>query len=203
MKHLLIDCGHGGIDPSTGLYTTIGEKQYTFTDHVFKTVYEGVINRGFGSALTLKYPNSSFVAHPWIDTPLSHRVALANSYRKVHGDCIYLALHNNAASKSIEGPSNTARGMEIWTSPGYTPADPIATKIFYGLEPIVPKVRTDKFRDGDPDKEKLLYVTKNTVMPAVLIEFDFFDNWEAAQWLFESENQIACAESIAKTIREL
>lgn len=203
MKHLLIDCGHGGINPKTGQYTTLGKKQYTFTNQQNTVVHEGEINRFFGKALADVYPSCFFVNHAWIDTPLSQRVELANAYRKVYGECIYLALHGNAASRSIKGEGSKARGLELWTSPGWTPADPIATQLFHGLKPCAPKVRTDKFTDGDPDKEKLLYVTSNTAMPAVVIEFDFFDNWEGALWLTDPQNQINCARAIAETISKL
>ncbi len=202
MKHLLIDCGHGGFDPKTGKYTTKDSKRYTFTDQDDTTVWEGELNRLFGAALAGAYSDHTFVSHPWKDTSLEDRVDLANAYHKVHGDTIYLALHNNARSKSLKGPSSDVRGAELWTSPGYTPADPIATAIYNELKLVMPKIRTDKYRDGDPDKEKLLYVTKNTIMPAVLIEYDFFDNWEAVVWLSQTINQINCAQAAARALKQ-
>jgi N-acetylmuramoyl-L-alanine amidase len=204
MKHLLIDCGHGGIAPD-GQYTTVGKKQYHFTDKGI-TAKEGVINRHLGYALEREYAlyyTSLFVNHEWKDTPLSQRVELANAYHAVHGNCVYLSIHNNASSASIKGTGGTARGLEIWTSPGVTKSDEIATKIYNGLVNIVPKIRTDKYSDGDPDKESPFYVLKNTKMPAVLIEFGFFDNWEDYKLISSPEFQDMVTLSIAETLKSL
>ena len=97
-------------------------------------------------------------------------------------DCIYVSIHVNAASS--DGKWHNATGWEIYTSPGKTKADDLATCIFnaarYNLKDK--KMRTD-LSDGDPDKEANLYVLKHTNCPAVLTENFFMDNKSDVDYL--------------------
>jgi N-acetylmuramoyl-L-alanine amidase len=49
------------------------------------------------------------------------------------------------------------------------------------------KLRTDT-TDKDLDKEANLYVLRATLMPSVLIEYGFFDNYEDYKWLSDENN---------------
>ncbi len=97
-------------------------------------------------------------------------------------DCIYVSIHVNAAAS--DGKWHNATGWEIYTSPGKTKADDLATCIFnaarYNLKDK--KLRTD-LSDGDPDKEANLYVLKHTNCPAVLTENFFMDNKSDVDYL--------------------
>ena len=97
-------------------------------------------------------------------------------------DCIYVSIHVNAAAS--DGKWHNATGWEIYTSPGKTKADDLATCIFnaarYNLKDK--KMRTDLF-DGDPDKEANLYVLKHTLCPSVLTENFFQDNKSDVDYL--------------------
>ena len=97
-------------------------------------------------------------------------------------DCIYVSIHVNAAAS--DGKWHNATGWEIYTSPGKTKADDLATCIFnaarYNLKDK--KMRTD-LSDGDPDKEANLYVLKHTNCPAVLTENFFMDTKSDVDYL--------------------
>jgi N-acetylmuramoyl-L-alanine amidase len=67
--------------------------------------------------------------------------------------------------------------MEVWTSPGKTRSDALATAIGEALAstfPAVPMRRDDS--DFDLDKEGRLYVLTQTICPAVLVECGFVSN---------------------------
>ena len=101
--------------------------------------------------------------------PLTGRASLAN----VHGARAFISLHANAAERV------QAHGFEVWTSPGFTGADPLALRIIdkvaVGMDSVT--VRRNKGADG-PDKEARFVVLTHTNMPAVLIEMGFISNAE-------------------------
>ncbi len=170
MRTVVIDPGHGGIDRN-GLYTTAPNKMFRFPDGT--TLYEGVINRqvaGLLYHLLDTYPNIRPVftvnPHDPRDISLRQRVKVANSYH----DSILISIHHNAGGGS---------GAEIFTNPGQTSSDRLATMIFDQLSPIYSKyslpMRPDH-SDGDPDKESAFYVLRKTKGVAVLLEYGFFDS---------------------------
>lgn len=110
------------------------------------------------------------------------RCKVVNDLCKAYGDCIYVSIHVNAAA--ADGKWHNATGWEIYTSPGKTKADDLATCLFnaakYNLKDK--KMRVD-LSDGDPDKEANLYVLKHTNCPAVLTENFFQDNKSDVDYL--------------------
>jgi len=192
MKTILIDAGHGGLDPTTGKYTTPGKKQYYFEQHNVH-VYEGEINRSYAEVLRQMLHTHGYrvydVNHPWQDTPLKDRVDLANTLHRIMGGAIYISLHNNAASPSLSGTGSRASGTEGYTMQGHSSSDVIIQHQFEALGQYLPgrKIRRD-CTDGDDDKEALFYVLKNTHCPAVLWEFGFFDNWPDYRYITDPDN---------------
>jgi N-acetylmuramoyl-L-alanine amidase len=203
---VLIDCGHGGLHPDTKEYTTIDKKYYHFTEHN-ETIYEGVLNRQFGEhvyKLVLEAGMTPiYVNHKHFDTDLDDRVDMANAIHKVHKNCLYVSLHNNAASATLSGDGSGAKGTEIYTYIGQSESDEIVESIFDKLDEYNPahKQRVDT-RDGDRDKEAKFHVLKYTKMPALLVEFDFFDNWESVQKLLDIDWQYTMSKAIVDGIKE-
>ncbi len=164
---VLLDNGHGGL--INGEYQTKGKRKDWGNGQI---VYEGEFNRaivnGIIEQLTdLKIPYINIAPEYW-DVRLETRVGRAN---KMFGHkCFYLSVHSNAGG---------GKGSEIFTSPGDTKSDKIAT-IFgeeYKNEFPNQKLRTD-FSDGDLDKERRFYVLTKTKVPAILTESFFMDNFE-------------------------
>ena len=110
------------------------------------------------------------------------RCKVVNDLCKVYGDCIYVSIHVNAASS--DGKWHTGTGWEVYTTPGKTKADDLATCLYNAAKYNAQdkKMRTD-FSDGDPDKEAHLYVLKHTQCPAVLTENFFQDNKSDVNYL--------------------
>lgn len=120
---------------------------------------------------------------------LVKRVNIVNDLCKKAGssNVLYCSIHCNAAAGS--GWSN-ATGFAIYTSPGKTKSDDVATMIFDAakgvLAPFGKKLRQD-MSDGDPDYEENFYVLRKTLCPAVLTE-NFFQNCkDDVEWLESSE----------------
>jgi N-acetylmuramoyl-L-alanine amidase len=182
-KVIFLDAGHGGISPVTGRYVTQG-KLFRHPGHTFHQghlFFEGVFNRQMAARIEACIKDLGVevkrVYHDWHDWSLDKRVAMANQMHKSTPG-IYLSLHANAASKLRAGQ---ARGFEIFTSPGKTRSDYIAENIYLEMRSEIPAMRMrPDTSDGDHDKEANFKVLVDTAMPAVLIEFGFFDNIDDA-----------------------
>lgn len=167
---VLLDNGHGGLE--NGEYTTPGKRK-DWGQHGI--IYEGEFNRaivnGIIERLTLLNINYVNIAPEYRDVTLETRVNRANKYPA--GDSFYLSVHSNAGG---------GHGSEMFTSPGPTKSDTIATVFGEEFKNEFPdrKLRTD-FSDGDLDKERNFYVLTRTRMPAVLTENFFMDNLEEFQ----------------------
>ena len=99
-----------------------------------------------------------------------------------------------------------ARGWSIYTSPGETASDRLATEIHAAAVPELTQrayaqtflptskqkaIRTD-FSDGDPDYEAKLWMLTQTPCPAVLSENMFQDNKEDVAFLKSDQGLGAC-----------
>lgn len=174
VRNVVIDCGHGGIDPS-GNYTTAPGKMHTFPSG--EVAYEGVINRAIGEVveglLSLYNDiNTVFTVHPanYLDVSLKDRIEIVNKLDPK--ETILVSIHCNASN-------GKGRGFEIFTSRGHTLSDTLAEHICDSVEHVYRKVdmklRYD-LSDGDRDKESDFYVLVKSKCPAVLLECGFFDN---------------------------
>lgn len=87
------------------------------------------------------------------------------------GCAVVFSWHCNAAANPA------AQGIEVFTTPGETAADLLATEVLAALAEEFPDhaLRTD-YDDGDPDKEANFYVIRKTDAPAILIETEFISN---------------------------
>lgn len=102
---------------------------------------------------------------------------------------LYISIHVNAACNS---GWHDATGFSIYTSPGKTSSDVLATCIWNEAEriltPLNKKLRKD-MSDGDPDYEDNFYVLKKTSCAAVLTENFFQDNKSDVEWLSSEEGK--------------
>ena len=164
---LVIDAGHGGHD--TGAIGPTGLHESLVTLELAHLLSELVLPLGVHTILTRT--DDTFV-------PLPLRAGISNT----SGADLFLSIHCNAAV------AREANGYEVWTTPGQTKSDPIATQIFDALRDAFPheKGRSD-LGDGDPDREANFAVLRLTVCPAVLVETGFISH-------FETEAQMRTAE---------
>ena len=124
---------------------------------------------------------------------LSVRTSLANDW----GAELFVSIHCNSAA------SPSAAGYEVWTSPGDTQGDVLATCIYKQIAAEFPERagRAD-YSDGDPDKESRFYVLVHTDAPACLVEMAFISNDEEATLLSDAAWQERYARAITRGVAD-
>lgn len=169
-KVFLLDPGHGGIIDE--VYQTEGKRSPVWEDG--SQLFEGEFNRDVVRCIMggaeLFGVNCVNLVPEEEDISLSMRVQRANKYWQEHPEveCIYVSVHANAGG---------GHGIEVFTSPGFTRSDDIATVFLNKLGMMFPEARKRvDMSDGDPDKEANFYVLKKTAMAAILTENFFMDN---------------------------
>lgn len=184
-KYLWIfDNGHGGV--IDGVYQTSGKRSPVWPDG--EVLYEGEFNRAIVNRLMKKCESNGIDAINLVDTQkdvgLSERVDTANRLAKSSNKpCIYVSIHANGFT------DESANGWEVFTSPGETKSDPIATVLYEKAKAEFPerKMRPST-GDGDPDKEAKFTVLMNTSMPAILSENFFMTNYRECHEILMSES---------------
>jgi N-acetylmuramoyl-L-alanine amidase len=163
---VLIDNGHGGL--INGHYQTEGKRSPVWSDG--SQLFEGEFNRAIVSRIVesltqIKIPYV-LIAPEARDVTLPTRVSRANKY--ADEPCFFLSVHSNAGG---------GNGFEVFTHPGESRSDTIATIFGEEFKTAYPDktLRTD-YTDGDLDKEAGFVVLRDTKMPAVLTENLFMDN---------------------------
>lgn len=107
---------------------------------------------------------------------------------------LHLALHSNASN-------GTARGCEIYCHKFNTFGHEIAKTLYKHLEELTPVVdRGVKQGFNFYGQGKHMYELAYTSAPAVLIEIDFHDNIEGANWIISHKTMIA--KTIVKALNE-
>ena len=169
-------------------------REYAHSRRLVKEIYDRLVNLGY--TCVIDYLNDDM---PGLSTSqeLRARVSIVNDICKEKGssNCIYVSVHINAATGGCEWKNAT--GWSIYTSPGTTKSDALATCIYEAaqeiLYPLGKKIRTD-FSDGDADYEENFYVLKHTSCPAVLTENFFQDCRSDVAWLESEEGFNAIVE---------
>mgnify|MGYP000100181449 CR=1 FL=1 len=164
----VLDAGHGGM--IDGVYQTSGKRSPKWEDG--KQLFEGEFNRDVVSRIESMCIASGIPCVVLVpeqeDVSLSERVCRAKEINE-NSDIpvVYLSVHANAGGGT---------GWEVFTSPGQTKSDLIATVFAKHAAKLFPefRMRTDK-SDGDVDKESKFYVLVKTPMPAILTENFFMD----------------------------
>ena len=189
-KVYLFDNGHGEETP--------GKRSPVWKDG--RQLFEWEFNRDMVARIILKCYHAGIKAVNLVpetfDVPLAERCKRANLwYDRCKGNCVVVSVHANAGGGS---------GFEVFTSPGETQADPIATKLIKQLQQDFPKIkmRTD-LADGDPDKEAGFYILKHTKAPAILVENLFMDCEKDCQLLLSDDFRDKLADSYVKFLKQL
>jgi N-acetylmuramoyl-L-alanine amidase len=198
----LIDAGHGG-KTNYGVYTTAPAKMVVYPDGY--EIFEGVVNRKIAEKLYIKCSQACFdwalIYDDVLDTDLTTRINIANRVYEKDKRAVVLSIHSNASPDGIDKPGT---GFEVFTSPGQTSSDPIASVFCDKCIELYPgkRFRSDK-SDGDMDKEAKFAILTRTMCPAILVESLFMDNREEAEYLNSEEGQEAIAEWLFQSILEV
>ena len=157
---VILDNGHGGL--INGVYQTGGKRSPKWDDD--SQLFEGEFNRAIVNGII---QDLNKIHMPYVvitpehtDITLETRVKRANKYSSP--GCFFVSIHSNAGG---------GKGSEVFTSPGETKSDKIATIFGEEYRSVFPdrKLRTD-YSDSYLDKERRFYVLTKTIMPAVLTE---------------------------------
>ncbi len=184
---ICVDPGHGGSDPgAVNPWTGAREKDITL-----RYALDLAAELEMGGARIIKTrQHDVFVS-------LDQRCGIANSgiIKNTGRSDLFISIH-------VNGHGNpTAKGWEIWTSPGPTNSDILATLIYNEVDAEYHDLhmRPD-WSDGDPDKEGKLRVLTGTWMPAVLVELGFIRNAGDLANMLDPEWQWRMVCAIAKGV---
>lgn len=193
---VLIDNGHGSDTPGK-----------CSPDRKLKEYLKSrEIARRLETALQLRFTEAILLVPEYKDISLAERCRRANAYCDKYGkdNVLLVSIHCNAAGG--DGKWKSAGGWCVYTSPGKTKADDLATALWNaaneGLKsykerfPILQKqgaydsrqkpMRAD-WSDGDPDFEARFYILVHTKCAAVLTESLFQDNKADCDFLLSEE----------------
>jgi len=180
----ILDNGHGGM--ISGVYQTPGKRSPVWPDG--EVLYEGEFNRAIVNRLVKMCEANNIDYIDLVATPkdvsLSERVETANRLAKSSDKpCVYVSIHANGFS------DESANGWEVFTSPGETTSDKIATVLYEKAKAEFPERKMrPSMGDGDPDKESNFYVLIHTTMPAILSENFFMTNYRECHEILMSES---------------
>ena len=158
MLKLVLDPGHGGPD-SGAVGTRTGLLECDVALWTASRIEQNLRDNPLVSVT---------FTHHGSGVSLQERAHFANQI----GADLFLSVHCNAHTGA------GAHGFEVWTSPGRTAADSVATLIYNSIDGMFPELwgRQDR-ADADPDKEARFFVLRKTRMAAVLVELAFISNF--------------------------
>jgi len=180
----ILDNGHGGV--IDGVYQTSGKRSPVWPDG--EVLYEGEFNRAIVNRIVDMCKSNNIDCVNLIDTqedvPLKERPKMANKLAKSsEKPCIYVSVHANGFT------DESANGWEVFTSPGQTKSDSIATVLYEKAKAEFPERKMrPSMGDGDPDKESKFTVLMDTSMPAILSENFFMTNYRECHEILMSES---------------
>lgn len=144
------------------------------------------------------------------DVPLAIRATRVNKICRQVGkqNVILISVHSNAAGG--DGKWKSAGGWCVYTTPGKTKADDLATELWNAAQSEL-KSYAERFKvlqkageydprqvpfradwsDGDPDYEANFYIIRKTICPAVLTESLFQDNRADVEFLLSEAGKAA------------
>lgn len=159
-KLIALDDGHGMETPG---------KRTPYVPELKRSVRENEFNREVVKRLAIELQRCGYevllTAAGDNDVPLGDRVRLAN---RLKAD-IFVSVHFNAMDGKFDGPGLDPEGFSVHYQPGSRQGAKLATYILNEL-----KAGTKQKNRGIVAQN--LYVTRETIMPAVLSENGFMDN---------------------------
>ena len=173
-------------------------RECEYSREIVKIIKEGLEKKGITTIIDYEplEPNSkikSATAKQEQSRELTWRANFVNNLCSKYGtsNCVYVSVHVNAAGS--DGKWKNARGWSVYTSPGQTKSDSLATLLYDEAKTILPHdskyyVSSD-FSDGDPDYEAKFYILTHTKCPAVLTENLFQDNKDDVAFLTSNEGK--------------
>lgn len=191
-KIVILDNGHGK--------ETAGKRSPIWSDgsQLFEWEFNRDIVRRIAEKLQADGVPYRILVPEENDISLSERVKRANEIAKENNGKVYvLSVHANAGGGT---------GWEVYTSPGETKADAIATVFAEEAQRVfVPdgwRMRFD-YADGNPDKEAAFYILKHTSCPAILTENFFMDTEKDCRFIMSDDGREQIADMHVAAIKRV
>ena len=197
---VLVDNGHG-VNTAGKCSPDKRLREYKWAREIAQALVTDLKAKGIDARIVVPEEN---------DVSLTERCRRANNVCNAAGvnNVIFVSIHSNAAGS--DGKWKSAGGWCVYTSPGQTKADILATDLWNAanihLKPYITRfpvlqkqgaydtkqkpIRAD-WSDGDPDYEARFTVLTGTKCPAVLTESLFQDNKADVDFLLSSEGKKA------------
>lgn len=197
---VLIDNGHGSDTPGK-CSPDKSLREYKWAREIAARIENVLKTKGI---------NARRIVTEDTDVPLAIRATRVNAICRQVGkqNVILISVHSNAAGG--DGRWKSAGGWCVYTTPGKTKADDLATELWNAaqseLKPYAERFkilqksgeydsRQVPFRadwsDGDPDYEANFYIIRKTICPAVLTESLFQDNRADVEFLLSEAGKTA------------
>lgn len=197
---VLIDNGHGS-DTSGKCSPDKSMREYKWAREIAASIVNILKSKGI---------DARRIVTEETDIPLATRANRVNAICRQVGkqNVILISVHSNAAGD--DGKWKSAGGWCVYTTPGKTKADDLATELWNAaqseLKPYAERFkilqksgeydsRQVPFRadwsDGDPDYEANFYIIRKTICPAVLTESLFQDNRADVEFLLSEAGKTA------------
>lgn len=197
---ILIDNGHGSDTPGK-CSPDKSLREYKWAREIAARIENVLKTKGI---------NARRIVTEETDVPLAIRATRVNAICRQVGkqNVILISVHSNAAGG--DGRWKSAGGWCVYTTPGKTKADDLATELWNAaqseLKPYAERFkilqksgeydsRQVPFRadwsDGDPDYEANFYIIRKTICPAVLTESLFQDNRADVEFLLSDAGKTA------------
>lgn len=193
---IILDAGHGGINPMTGEYVTKGKRSPKFDDG--SVLYEGVNNRDnvdrIATALEAKGYDVVKLADTWRDIKLwerakeEHLLATENS--------ILISVHSDGFGNGVDWHSANGIGVFIYnraSKKSHLLADSMNNSLICNFDGIA---------KNRGIKKANFAILRETLSPAVLLELGFHTNeYEAKAMLTENWKE-RIVKSVVEAIEE-
>lgn len=191
-KIVILDNGHGK--------ETAGKRSPIWGDG--SQLFEWEFNRDIVRRIAAKLDDLAIGYE--ILTPETNDVSLVERCRRANE--IYRNYNEKAFLVSVHANAGGGTGWEVYTSPGETKADAIATVFAEEAQRVfVPdgwRMRFD-YADGDPDKEAAFYILKHTSCPAILTENFFMDTEKDCRFIMSNEGREQIANMHVSAIKRV
>ncbi|WP_418791457.1 N-acetylmuramoyl-L-alanine amidase CwlD [Phosphitispora sp. TUW77] len=171
---IVIDPGHGGIDPGAVGHNGLLEKELVLD--IGKRM-QNILNQAGADVIMTRTTDIELNRQKRED--LSMRVGMANSK---NAD-LYISIHVNSF------PSSRWRGAQTF----YQKNQPESKKLAEAIQSELIRVMKNTTRKAKPED---YYTTRNTKMPAVIVEIGFISNPAEAKLMSENEYQRKLAYAI-------
>lgn len=196
-----VSAGHSGL--LDGVYLTKG-KQFHHQGqklHQGGNFYEGVWNRIIADKFCARLKEEKMVYkkfyHEYEDWSLKKKSDMVNFHHANVQQVVLFELHSNSSK------FHNAEGFSVYTAPGQSDSDKIATKIWQEMNKIASKfgfkMRKEDYKDGDVDYEARFWMCIKTACPTILLECLFFDFLKDVRILMLESFQDAYVECLLLT----